>query len=171
MIAIVKIGGHQAIVQEGEILEVDKIDVEPRQEISLETLLISAEDGSDCKIGTPVLEGVAVSAKVIEHGRGDKIRVFKMKPRKRYRKTQGHRQDFSVIEITKIGSNATAKKPETIKVAPKASTVKTTTKPAAAKPKTSTTKKPATKATANKAKAPAKKATAKPAQKTTTKKK
>ncbi len=105
MIAIVKIGGHQALVEMGEQLEVDKIDVEVGKSIDLETLLISSPDGSDTQIGAPLLD-TKVSAKIIDHGRGKKIRVYKMKPRKRYRATKGHRQDFTVIEITKIGTTA-----------------------------------------------------------------
>lgn len=103
MIAIAKIGGHQAIVEVGETLEVDKIDVEIGKKVKFETLLISEPSGEEFKIGDPILKGIEVEAKILEHGRGDKIRVYKMKPRKRYRRTQGHRQDYTLIEITKIG--------------------------------------------------------------------
>lgn len=113
MIAIVKVGGHQAIVEAGEQIEVDKINEEVGKKIQLETLLTSAPDGSDCAIGAPVL-ATTIEAKVIEHGRGDKIRVYKMNPRKRYRRTQGHRQDYTILEIGKIGgtTKAPAKKVE-----------------------------------------------------------
>jgi len=101
MIAIVKIGGHQALVELGDTIEVDKIDTEAGKTVKFETLLISEKDGTGFQIGTPFLENITVEAKIIEHGRGDKIRVFKMKPRKRYRRTLGHKQDYTLIEITK----------------------------------------------------------------------
>lgn len=108
MIAVTKIGGHQAIVQVGEILEVDKIDAKVGASVHFETLLVSDTDGGHFQIGTPLLAGVTVEAKIIEHARTGKIRVFKMKPRKRYRRDHGHRQDYTVIEIIKIGEHATA---------------------------------------------------------------
>jgi len=108
MIAIVKIGGHQAIIEAGEQIEVDKVNEEVGKIIQLETLLISSPDGSDTQIGAPVLE-TKVEAKIIEHGRGKKIRVYKMKQRKRYRRTKGHRQDYTIIEIIKIGSKSATK--------------------------------------------------------------
>ena len=102
MIAVAKIGGHQSIVKPGDIIDIDKMDEEVGKEINLEVLLVSEEDGQHFKIGTPFIEGVSVEAKILEHGKGDKVRVFKMKPRKRYRKTLSHRQDFTKIEILRI---------------------------------------------------------------------
>ena len=102
MIAIAKIGGHQEIVKKGETLEVDKLDVEVGKKIKFDVLLVSEENGENLKIGSPLVVNAFVEAKILEHGKGKKIRVFKMKPRKRYRRTIGHRQDFSVIEIINI---------------------------------------------------------------------
>ena len=110
MIAVAKIGGHQALVKVGEQIEVDKIEVEIGKTVSFETLLISEEDGSEFEIGDPIIAGKKVEAKVLEQGRGDKIIIFKMKPRKRYRRTLGHKQHYTLIEITKIGNTASAKK-------------------------------------------------------------
>ncbi len=141
MIAIAKIGGHQALVSVGETIEVDKLDVEVGKKVQFETLLVSEEDGSQFQIGTPFIEGLKIEAKVLEHGRGKKIRVFKMKPRKRYRRTLGHRQDYSVIEIVQIG-NEKALKPATKKAEPKASEKKA---PANTSSKKAIVKKPATK--------------------------
>ncbi len=133
MIAIAKIGGHQELVKVGDLLEVDKLSVEAGKTVEFETLLISEEDGSGFKIGKPFLTE-KVEAKVIEHGRGDKIRVFKMKPRKRYRRTQGHRQDYSLIEITKIAGTAAKKATKAEKEAtPKKEVAKKTAKPVAKK--------------------------------------
>ena len=132
MIAVVKIGGHQEIVKVGEKLEVDKLNAKIGEKVVFETLLISEEDGSGFKIGAPVLTET-VEAKVLEHGRGDKIKVFKMKPRKRYRRTQGHRQDYTLIEITKIAGKATAPKKAAAKKVEKKETVKATPKKTVAK--------------------------------------
>lgn len=143
MIAVAKIGGHQAIVKVGDKLEVDKLHVEVGKTAKFETLLISEEDGSGFQIGAPTLDA-SVEAKVLEHGRGKKIKVFKMKPRKRYRRTIGHRQDYTLIEITKIGGKAAAK-PK----AAKKEDEKKTSKPAAKKaapPKKAAPKKAAAKA-------------------------
>lgn len=168
MIAVAKIGGHQAIVKIGEQIEVDKIDVEVGKIAKFETLLISEEDGSGFQIGAPIIEGTMVEAKVLEHGRGDKMHVFKMKPRKRYRRKQGHRQDYTLIEITKIGGSAEKPKAEKKEAAKPAATKASAEKPAK---KATTTKKPAAKKTpAKKAPTSAKAAAGKPAKKAAPKK-
>ncbi|MCF7830506.1 50S ribosomal protein L21 [Candidatus Gracilibacteria bacterium] len=161
MIAVAKIGGHQALVQIGDELEVDKLDTEVGKNITLDTLLISEEDGTNFQVGTPFLD-VKVEAKILEHGRGRKVKVFKMKPRKRYRRTLGHRQDYTLIEITKIGASSAkpvkkevvvketkvVTKKEVTKVAPKKTTKKTVVKKTVAKKPA--TKKPAAKKTTKK---------------------
>jgi len=124
MIAIAKIGGHQEIVKKGETLEVDKLDVEVGGKVKFDVLLISEENGDGLKVGTPLIANAFVEAKVLEHGRGDKVRVFKMKPRKRYRRTIGHRQDYTVIEITNITASAPKAEKPTAKVAEKKSAQK-----------------------------------------------
>ena len=75
--------------------------MEAGQELSLDRVLLVA-DGDKVSVGNPVVEGSAVSAKVLSHGKHDKIKVFKMKRRKGYRKTQGHRQQYTELEITAI---------------------------------------------------------------------
>lgn len=141
MIAIVKIGGHQALVKVGDTLEVDKLSVEAGKKVKFETLLVSEEDGKNFQMGTPVLKDIQVEAKVIEHARGSKIRVFKMKPRKRYQRQYGHRQDYTVIEITAIGAAPAKKAAPKKEVAEKADK-----KPASATAKaTADKKKPAVK--------------------------
>ncbi len=115
MIAVVQIGGHQAIVKIGEVLRVDKLDAEVGGKVKFDVLLLSDEDGKNCTIGAPLVEGKSVEAKVLAHGRGDKIRVYKMKPRKRYRRTIGPRQDFTEIEITNVGGAAAKAKPAAAK--------------------------------------------------------
>lgn len=110
MIAVVQIGGHQAIVEKGETLTVDRLkDVKEGDTVELPVLLLAKADGSAVTIGDPFVKGKTVKAKVLEHGRGDKIRVYKMKPRKRYRREYGHRQPMSVIEITGFPTAAAKK--------------------------------------------------------------
>jgi len=151
MIAVAKIGGHQEIVEVGEVLQVDKLHAELGETVEFDVLLLSEPDGTGFTIGTPTIAGKTVKAKVLAHGKGDKVLVYKMKKRKRYRRTQGHRQEFSEIEILEIAGSKTksAKASDAKDVAPKpkkASTKKAETK-SEEKPKTTkdTTKKTATK--------------------------
>ena len=100
MYAVVKTGGKQYKVSVGEKLKVEQIPAELDSQIELEVLMIA--DGENIKVGSPVLAGAKVVAKIIAHGRGEKIRIFKMRRRKHYQKRQGHRQNFTQIEIVAI---------------------------------------------------------------------
>ena len=100
MYAVVKTGGKQYKVSVGEKLKVEQIPAELDSQIELEVLMIA--DGENIKVGSPVLAGSKVVAKIIAHGRGEKIRIFKMRRRKHYQKRQGHRQNFTQIEIVSI---------------------------------------------------------------------
>lgn len=106
MFAIIETGGKQYRVAQGDKLEIEKVDHEAGSSFEIHEVLMTS-DGSDTKIGMPYLKGLAVTAQVIEHGKDDKIRVYKMKAKKRYQKTQGHRQNHTVIEITHIGAGKT----------------------------------------------------------------
>ena len=97
MFAVVRTGGKQYKVAKNEYLEVPKMDLEAGKSFDLEVLMTS--DGDKSQIGG---EGAKVSAKVVEHTRAAKIVVFKKKRRQNYRRTAGHRQDLTVIEITDI---------------------------------------------------------------------
>ena len=101
MYAVVKTGGKQYRVSAGEKLRIEQITAEVGQEIVLDQVLVIA-DGDALKMGTPFLAGAQVKAKVLEHGRGDKVHIFKMRRRKHYRKSQGHRQNYTEIEILGI---------------------------------------------------------------------
>jgi large subunit ribosomal protein L21 len=101
MYAVVETGGKQYKVAIGDKLKVEKLIAEEGASIDLGRVLMVA-DGDDIRVGAPTLD-TSVSATVIGHGRDKKIRVFKMKRRKNYRRTQGHRQYFTEIEITGIG--------------------------------------------------------------------
>ncbi len=98
--AVIKAGGKQFVVEQGNTLRVPLIDVEAGKSIQLDALL-RAEEGSGN--GTVVVGQAKVSATVIEHGRGAKIVVFKKKRRKHYKRTRGHRQGYSTIRIDSIG--------------------------------------------------------------------
>jgi len=101
MYAVVKTGGKQYRVSAGEKLKIEQITADVGQEILLEEVLLVA-DGDALKMGTPLVSGAKVKAKVLKHGRGDKVHIFKMRRRKHYRKSQGHRQNYTEIEILGI---------------------------------------------------------------------
>lgn len=104
MYAVIKTGGKQYRVEEGESLKVEKIDLELGKTVELEVLMIADEEGKDVKVGTPTLKGAKVTAKVLEQGRAKKVEVVKYKPKSRYTRRNGHRQPFTKIEITKISA-------------------------------------------------------------------
>jgi large subunit ribosomal protein L21 len=101
MYAVVRTGGKQYRVSAGEKLKVEKLPADVGQEILLEEVLLVA-DGEALRMGTPLVAGAAVKARVLSHGRGEKLRIFKLKRRKHYRKSQGHRQNYTEIEILGI---------------------------------------------------------------------
>jgi len=101
MYAVVRTGGKQYRVSAGAKLRVEKLAAEVGQEIVLDQVLAVA-DGDSLKMGTPLVAGATVKARVIGQGRGEKVRIFKLKRRKHYRKSQGHRQNYTEIEILGI---------------------------------------------------------------------
>lgn len=101
MYAIIQTGGKQYKVAVGDVISVEKLNAEPETEVAFETLMVA--DDAGVKIGTPVLEGVSVKAKVLEHGKGKKVIVFKYKPKKNVRTKNGHRQPYTQVEILSIG--------------------------------------------------------------------
>ena len=103
MLAVIELGGNQFMVQKGDIIEVKKQDVEVGKKLSVEAMLISDADGKDVKVGTPTLAGSKVECKVLEQKKGDKVRVFKMKAKKRYTRNRGFRPSITQLEILSIG--------------------------------------------------------------------
>jgi len=103
MYAVVESGGKQYRVVEGETLRVEKLPGEVGQEIAFDNVLLFS-DGENLKIGQPVLSDVAVSGHIVEQGKAAKIIVFKYKRRKRFRRKQGHRQQYTAIKIDKIAT-------------------------------------------------------------------
>jgi large subunit ribosomal protein L21 len=103
MYAVIKTGGKQYRVVAGEKLKIEQIPAEVGAEITLDEILMVGE-GESVKIGAPYVEGAAVKATVIAQGRHDKIKIFKMRRRKHYRKNQGHRQNYTEIRIDGISA-------------------------------------------------------------------
>ena len=101
MYAVIKTGGKQYKVAAGEKIKVEQIAADVGQEIVIDQVL-AVGDGADIKVGTPLVLGASVTVTVLSHGRGDKIRIFKMRRRKHYQKRQGHRQNFTELQIGAI---------------------------------------------------------------------
>ncbi len=101
MYAIIQTGGKQYKVEVGSQIMVEKLESDVNAEVSFETLLVA--DDSGVKVGKPVLSGVVVRGKVLEHGKGKKVVVFKYKPKKDTRSKRGHRQPYTKVEILSIG--------------------------------------------------------------------
>lgn len=99
-LAVIKTGGKQYLVSEGDVLEVEKLEGTDGK-ISFAEVLLVANDSS-VKVGAPLVEGAAVEAELVREFRDDKVKVYKMHRRKRYHRTQGHRQTKTQIKITKI---------------------------------------------------------------------
>ncbi|MBI3936856.1 MAG: 50S ribosomal protein L21 [Betaproteobacteria bacterium] len=103
MYAVVKTGGKQYRVASGEKLKIEQIPADIGSEIVLDQVLLVA-DGENVRLGDPLLAGASVKAKVVAHGRGEKLKIFKLRRRKHYRKTLGHRQNYTEIEILGISA-------------------------------------------------------------------
>jgi large subunit ribosomal protein L21 len=101
MYAIIETGGKQYRVSEGDVLRVEKLSADVGESVELDKVLVLSKDDG-LQVGKPWLEGSKVTAKVLQHGKADKIIVFKYKPKKNYRIKQGHRQPFTEIQIEKI---------------------------------------------------------------------
>ena len=101
MYAVIKTGGKQYKVAEGDTLYVEKLVANAGEDVTFEEVL-SVGEGESLKIGVPTVQGAKVVAKVEEHGKGKKIRIFKYKAKSNYRRRQGHRQPYTKITITKI---------------------------------------------------------------------
>ena len=104
MYAVIKTGGKQHRVTLGEKLKVEKLAGEVGGEIVFDQVLMVA-DGENVTIGAPMVSGASAKATVVSHGRGDKVMIFKMRRRKHYRKTQGHRQDYTEVQIQQIAAS------------------------------------------------------------------
>lgn len=152
MYAVFRTGGKQYRASKGERLKLEKIDAEEGANVSFDEVLLVGE-GSDVKVGTPLIAGMAVDAKVLQQGKSKKVNVVKFRRRQNYLRKHTHRQFFTEVEIVDIRSGGAAKAPAKSADSAEAPSKKAVTKKAAAK-KTSTKKaaekKPAAKKTAKK---------------------
>ncbi len=114
MYAVIETGGKQYRVQEGDVITVEKLNVEAGQVVTFDKVLVLGE-GKDVKVGTPYLDA-AVTGTVVENGKGQKVIIFKYKAKKDYRKKQGHRQPYTMVKIESLTGEAPKK------AAPKAET-------------------------------------------------
>ena len=103
MFAVIENGGKQHKVAKGDYLQVELLTEDEGSKVEFNKVLMIV-DGKDSKVGTPFLEKAKVTGKVVRHGKSNKIKVFKMKRRKGYRRTQGHRQSFTEVLIETINS-------------------------------------------------------------------
>jgi len=110
MFAVVKTGGKQYKVKENDIILVEKLENKKGDSINLNQILLLSNDEKKIQIGTPLLKGVSVKAKILEQKKQKKVLVFKKKRRKNYKKKTGHRQNITVLKILKIGTEANIKK-------------------------------------------------------------
>ena len=129
MYAIIETGGKQYRVQNGDQIAVEKLGVEAGETVVFDKVLVVGE-GEGVKVGAPYVEGTTVEGKVVENGKGKKVIIFKYKAKKDYRKKQGHRQPYTLVEITAIGgAKAPAAKVEEPKQEAAVEEVKTAKKP------------------------------------------
>ena len=103
MNAIIETGGKQYKVAEGDTLFIEKLPVEAGDTVTFDKVL-AVLDGDKATFGAPVVEGAKVTASVVKNGKGKKVIVFKYKPKKNYRRRQGHRQPYTKVEITKVNA-------------------------------------------------------------------
>jgi large subunit ribosomal protein L21 len=101
MYAIIRTGGKQFRAEPGKTLRIPSLDIEPGQTVTFGEVLLGASD-DDLKVGAPLVDGAAVTAEVVKHGKGEKIVVFKFKRRKNYRRKQGHRQGYTEVRVSEI---------------------------------------------------------------------
>ena len=103
MYAVIKTGGKQYKVVSGEKIKIEQIAADVGQEITIDQVLAIGA-GADLTVGTPLVTGASVVATVLAHGRHDKVRIFKMRRRKHYQKRQGHRQNYTEIQIGAVNA-------------------------------------------------------------------
>ena len=101
--AVIETGGKQYRVAEGDVIFVEKLGAADGEDVTFDKVLAVVDEGVNV-FGTPTVEGATVSATVVKTGKGKKIRVYKMKPKKNYRRTQGHRQPYTKVQIGTINA-------------------------------------------------------------------
>lgn len=102
MYAVFETGGKQFRAEPGARIRIPTLQAEPGDKVTFDQVLLAGADGSDVRVGTPIVDGASVTAEVIRHARTPKIIVYKRKRRKNYRRKQGHRQGFTEIRIDEV---------------------------------------------------------------------
>lgn len=138
MYAIIESCGRQYKVAEGDVVFFEKLNAEEGKKVTFDNVILVSNEGK-VQVGNPYVKGVKVEGKVVSHGRGKKIIVFKMKAKKNYRRKQGHRQAYTKVEITTI--KTAAKKVEAEKAEPAKKTTTTKKAETTVKKETATAKK------------------------------
>ena len=123
MYAIIESCGKQYKVAEGDVVLFEKLETEEGKKVTFENVVLVSDD-KKVQVGAPYVKGVKVEGKVVEHGKGKKIIVYKYKAKKNYRRTQGHRQPFTKVEITKIAAATTKAAKEEVVEEKKTTTTK-----------------------------------------------
>jgi large subunit ribosomal protein L21 len=126
MIAVIELGNKQYTIEKGMTFDVDLMHVEDNKTVSVDTVLLIS-DGKKTTVGAPHIKGATVKVKVVESGKDKKIVVFKFKRKTGYKKTQGHRQDFTRLEVLEINAKSTSSAAATKEPAEKKPTEKKTT--------------------------------------------
>jgi large subunit ribosomal protein L21 len=129
MYAVVQTGGKQYKVRQGEVLRVERLSGKRGAQVTFDKVLLYS-DGETVRVGHPTLDDVTVNGTIVEQGKEKKILVFKYKRRKRYRRKQGHRQDFTAVKIDTIGTGEAAKASSESEPAPAADVDELVQKPA-----------------------------------------
>ena len=111
MYAIIESCGRQYKVAEGDVVFFEKLDAEEGKKVTFDKVILISDNGK-VEVGNPTIAGAKVEGKVVSNGRGKKILVYKYKAKKNERKTRGHRQDYTKVEITAVGSKASSAKTE-----------------------------------------------------------
>ena len=99
--AVIETGGKQYRVAEGDVIYIEKLDAEAGSTVKFDRVLAVIDEAGSV-FGTPVIEGAVVTGNVVKNGKGKKVRVYKMKPKKGYQRLQGHRQPYSKVQINSI---------------------------------------------------------------------
>lgn len=100
--AIIETGGKQYRVKEGDVIFIERLPADADDKVNFDNILAVIDDAGDPKIGAPYVEGASVGATVVKNGKSKKIIVYKMRPKKGYRRKQGHRQPYTKVKIDKI---------------------------------------------------------------------
>ena len=143
MYAIIESCGRQYKVSEGDVVFFEKLDTEVGKKVTFDKVVLVSDD-KKVEVGTPYIKSAKVEGKVVEHGKGKKILVYKYKAKKNYRRTQGHRQPFTRVEITKIALTAAKAEKEEVAEEKKETAAKKTTATKTTAAKTTTAKKATT---------------------------